>query len=83
MKSEAPWNYYCLEEVICIYSANCSIDPDTAMNEKNTVSNITEIKQRSGTDAAKGPSRRKFLGQVGAALTGSAVLGKAALVSAQ
>lgn len=33
--------------------------------------------------AAKGPSRRKFIGQIGAVLAGGAVLGKAAAASAQ
>ena len=44
----------------------------------------------SATDAgspqhstSKGPSRRKFLSQVGAALAGGAVFGKAALASGQ
>ena len=32
---------------------------------------------------SKGPSRRKFLSQVGAALAGGAVFGKAALASGQ
>ena len=32
---------------------------------------------------AASPTRRKFLGQIGAALAGGAVLGKAAIASAQ
>lgn len=35
------------------------------------------------SNAGKAPSRRRFLGQVGAALAGGAVLGKASLASAQ
>ncbi|MGC1323395.1 MAG: hypothetical protein WA849_14545, partial [Candidatus Udaeobacter sp.] len=53
------------------------------MNEKNDVSNVTEIAKPSDKHAAKGPSRRKFLRQVSAALTGGAVLGKAVLASAE
>src|SRR3954451_10273000 len=53
------------------------------MDEKNTVSNITETGKPSGSNAAKVSSRRKFLGQVGAALAGGAVLGKAAVASGQ
>ena len=53
------------------------------MNEKNAVANITETAKPSGSNAAKVSSRRKFLGQVGAALAGGAVLGKAAVASAQ
>jgi hypothetical protein len=52
------------------------------MNDKNDASNLTEVKTPID-NAAKGPSRRRFLGQVGAALTGGAVLGKAGLVVAQ
>ena len=52
------------------------------MNEKNPDSNVTETAKASGKHVVKGPSRRKFLGQMGAALTGGAVLGKAALASA-
>src|SRR5437870_1382204 len=55
----------------------------TLMNEKNAVANITETGKSLGSNAAKVSSRRKFLGQVGAALTGGVVLGKAALASAQ
>src|SRR3954467_8219388 len=55
----------------------------TPMDEKNTVSNITETGKPSGSNAAKVSSRRKFLGQVGAALAGGAVLGKAAVASGQ
>jgi hypothetical protein len=53
------------------------------MIEKNTIANITETGKPSDSNAVKVSSRRKFLGQVGAALTGGAVLGKAALASAQ
>ena len=53
------------------------------MNEKNAVPNITETGKTSDSNAVKVSSRRKFLGQVGAALTGGAVLGRAALASAQ
>src|ERR1700747_851478 len=53
------------------------------MNEKNALVNKPEIGKPSGTDATKGSTRRKFLGQIGAALTGGAVLGKAALASAR
>jgi hypothetical protein len=44
---------------------------------------VTEIAKASGNHVVKGTSRRKFLGQVGAALTGGAVFGKAVLASAQ
>ena len=53
------------------------------MNEKNTVADVTETGNPSTNNAAKGSSRRKFLGQVGAALTGGVLLGKASLASAQ
>src|SRR5438874_8492582 len=52
------------------------------MNTKNTVADI-ETENQSINNAAKGSSRRRFLGQVGAALTGGVVLGKAHLASAQ
>src|SRR3982750_3589930 len=55
----------------------------TPMNEKNAVANITETREPSGSSTSKVSSRRKFLGQVGAALAGGAVLGKAAVASAQ
>src|SRR3954454_3729118 len=55
----------------------------TPMNEKNTAANITETGKSSGNSRAKVSSRRKFLGQVGAALAGGAVLGKAAIASGQ
>ena len=58
-------------------------DREITMNEKNTVADVTETGNPSANNAAKGSSRRKFLGQVGAALTGSVVLGKAALASAR
>ena len=44
---------------------------------------VTETGKPYGNNAAKVSSRRKFLGQVGAALAGGAVLGKAAVASAQ
>ena len=53
------------------------------MNEKNAVANITETGKPSGSNPAKVSSRRKFLGQVGAVLTGGAVLGKGVFASAQ
>ena len=53
------------------------------MNEKNAVAEVTETGKPYGNNAAKVSSRRKFLGQVGAALAGGAVLGKAAVASAQ
>jgi hypothetical protein len=53
------------------------------MNKKNSIANQTEKGEPNGNNAFKGSSRRKFLGQVGAALTGGAILGKAALASAQ
>jgi len=53
------------------------------MNEKTAVANVSEIAKSSGKNVSKGPSRRRFLGQVGAALTGGAVLGKAVLASGE
>jgi len=53
------------------------------MKTKNTVAAVTETESPSVNIAAKGSSRRKFLGQVSAALTGGMVLGKASLASAQ
>src|SRR2546430_12752024 len=53
------------------------------MNEKNTVADVPGTGTPSSNKAAKGSSRRKFLGQVGAALTGGVLLGKAPLASAQ
>jgi len=53
------------------------------MNEKNAVPNITETEKPSDSNAFKVSSRRKFLGQVGAALAGGAVLGKGLLASAE
>ena len=53
------------------------------MNEKNAVANTTETGKASGSNVSRVSSRRKFLGQVGAALAGGAVLGKAAVASAQ
>ena len=57
------------------------------MNQNDTVS--AELAQpekglpKSNTTTNNGTSRRKFLGQVGAALAGGAVLGKAAIASGQ
>ena len=53
------------------------------MNERDAVSNVTEIEKTPDKNAAKGHSRRKFLGQVGAALTGSALLGNTVLASGE
>lgn len=53
------------------------------MNEKNAVANVTPTEKSSDNKATNTSSRRRFLGQIGAALTGGAVLGKAALASAQ
>src|SRR5438094_9426276 len=53
------------------------------MNTKTTFADVTETGNPSTNNPAKGSSRRKFLGQVGAALTGGVVLGKAHLASAQ
>lgn len=53
------------------------------MNEKNTFANETQTGKPPGESATNISSRRKFLGQVGAALAGGAVLGKAAVASAQ
>src|SRR5436190_23076328 len=56
---------------------------ETTMNEKNGVANGKETGKPPGNNTVKAPSRRKFLGQVGAALTGGALLGKPFLASAQ
>jgi hypothetical protein len=53
------------------------------MNEKNAVADVTQTEKPSGSSATEVSSRRKFLGQVGAALAGGAVFGKAAVASAQ
>ena len=50
-------------------------------NNKNQI--ITTDASSPQIPAEKGPSRRKFLGQVSAALAGGAILGKAATASAQ
>jgi hypothetical protein len=52
------------------------------MNGKNDIADANETGKPSADKALKASSRRKFLGQVGAALTGSALLGKAAFASA-
>jgi hypothetical protein len=51
------------------------------MNNPNEFGNGQTRSPQDST--AKGPSRRRFLSQVGAALAGGAVLGKAAVASAQ
>lgn len=53
------------------------------MNEKNALENPKETAKPSPNAPVKAPSRRKFLGQMGAALTGGALLGKPILASAQ
>ena len=52
------------------------------MNTKTTVADIPETGNPSN-NPAKGSSRRRFLGQVGAALTGGVMLGKAPIALAQ
>jgi hypothetical protein len=51
--------------------------------EKNGVPNAKETEKPFANNAVKAPSRRKFLGQVGVALTGGALLGKPILAAAQ
>jgi hypothetical protein len=53
------------------------------MNEKNSIADAPETGNLPTNRTVKGASRRKFLGQVGAALTGGVLLGKASLASAQ
>ena len=53
------------------------------MNDKNTVTDVTETTNPSVSSVIKGASRRKFLGQVGAALTGGLMLSKAPFASAE
>src|SRR6266446_9005942 len=54
------------------------------MNETNSDVDGAKTENPSPNDAVtRGPSRRKFLSQVGAALAGGAVLGKASIASAQ
>src|SRR5712691_4188267 len=54
------------------------------INEKPTPPKSSDAgNPASNNPAAKGSSRRTFLGQVGAALTGGVVLGKATVASAQ
>src|SRR5262249_23582683 len=69
--------------VVINSGANHSIDSGMPMKTKNTVAVVTETANPSINNAAKGASRRKFLGQVGAALTGGVLLGKVPLASAQ
>ena len=59
------------------------MDPKLSENKKNTLASGIEAGKFSDNNAAKRSSRRKFLGQVGAALTGGAVLGKAGLTFGQ
>ena len=54
------------------------------MNRKTSVVNVTETANPSANNSVdRGSSRRKFLGQIGAALAGGAILGKAAVASAE
>lgn len=53
------------------------------MNEKNNAANSNETGKPSANNTVKAPSRRKFLGQVSAALTGGALLSKPILALAQ
>ena len=53
------------------------------MNKTPSIADITEREKNVSHHRTKGTSRRKFLGQVGAALTSGAVLGKAGLAFAQ
>src|SRR5262249_1349737 len=53
------------------------------MNEKNAVENVIQTEKPSDKSATEVSSRRKFLGQIGAALAGGAVLGKAGVASGQ
>lgn len=53
------------------------------MNNKPPIANITGNEKPAGYNFSKATSRRKFLGQMGAALTGGAVLGNAGLAFAQ
>ena len=51
-----------------------SANAETTMNEKNGVANPNKTAKPSGNNTVKAPSRRKFLGQVGAALTDNVLL---------
>ena len=53
------------------------------MNSKPPTANITEDAKPADYNSSKATSRRKFLGQMGAALTSGAVLGNAGLAFAQ
>jgi hypothetical protein len=57
--------------------------PDRMKNKKNNIADVTKPGNSSSPNVDKGPSRRKFLSQVSAALAGGMVLSKAAIVSAQ
>ena len=59
------------------------VNPEITMNDKNTVADVTQTANPFTSNAANGSSRRKFLGQVGAALTGGVMLGKAPFAVAQ
>lgn len=52
-------------------------------NKNNSEVNPKKTETSSDNSSNNGPSRRKFLGQVGAALAGGAIFGKAAVASAQ
>ena len=52
-------------------------------NEKKNHSDQTEASTSPNDNADKGSSRRRFLGQVGAALAGGAVFGRSAIAAAQ
>ena len=52
-------------------------------DQKNNVTDVAQTENLSSPNVDKGPSRRKFLSQVSAALAGGMVLSKAATASAQ
>lgn len=52
-------------------------------DQKNNVTDVVQTENLSSPNVDKGPSRRKFLSQVSAALAGGMVLSKAASASAQ
>jgi hypothetical protein len=53
------------------------------MSKTNADANVSNVGKPADNDPSVPPSRRRFLGQVGAALAGGAVLGKAGLAFAQ